>query len=79
MIWISAILAVSVLVVIVGGLWNRWSSQKGIGWQFIRFNVIAIGLPIAGLLALNGALTGEAATVIAGSLGYAFGKTADAD
>lgn len=79
MIWISAILAVCVLVVIVGGLWNRFSAKKGIGWQFIRFNVIAISLPIAGLLALNGALTGEAATVIAGALGYAFGKTGDAD
>jgi len=79
MIWISLILAVCVLVVIVGGLWNRFSAKKGIGWQFIRFNVIAISLPIAGLLALNGALTGEAATVIAGALGYAFGKTGDAD
>lgn len=70
---------ICLLVVIVGGLWNRFSAKKGIGWQFIRFNVIAISLPIAGLLALNGALTGEAATVIAGALGYAFGKAGDAD
>ena len=77
--WISVILALSILAVIVGGLWNRHSAKKGIGWQFIRFNVIAIGLPIAGLLALNSALTGEAATLIAGAMGYAFGKTGDGD
>jgi len=79
MIWISGILAVSILAVIVGGLWNRQSAGKGIGWQFIRFNVIAIGLPLSGLLALNGTLSAEAATLIAGSMGYAFGKTGDAD
>lgn len=75
--WISGALAASVLAVIIGGLWNRIAAKKGIGWQFIRFNVIAISLPICGLLALNNALTGEAATIIAGAMGYAFGKTGD--
>ena len=74
---ISGVLALSVLAVIIGGLWNRIAAQKGIGWQFIRFNVIAISLPICGLLALNNALTGEAATIIAGAMGYAFGKTGE--
>jgi hypothetical protein len=78
MIWISGILSVSVLAVVVGGLWNRIASKKGIGWQFIRFNVIAIGLPICGLLALNNVLTGEAAAIISGALGFAFGKSDDA-
>ena len=67
--------ALSILAVIIGGLWNRIAANKGIGWQFIRFNVIAIGLPLAGLLALNDALSGEAATLLAGAMGYAFGKT----
>ena len=53
---------------------NRNAAHKGIGWQFIRYTVISIGLPIAGILALNDALTGEAATIIAGAMGYAFGK-----
>lgn len=77
MLWISGILALAVLVVVVGGLWNRTKAGKGIGWQFIRFNVISISLPICGILALNDALTGEAATVIAGAMGYAFGKSGE--
>ncbi len=79
MLYVSGALALAVLAVIVGGLWQRISAKKGIGWQFIRFNVIAISLPIAGLLALNNALTGEAAVIIAGAMGYAFGKTGEAD
>ena len=54
-------------------------NTKGIGWQFIRYTVLAIALPIVGILALNGALTGEAATLIAGAMGYAFGKTPSND
>jgi hypothetical protein len=75
--YLSIILALAVPIVVVGGLWNRFSAKKGIGWQFIRFNVIAISLPICGLLALNNALTGEAATIIAAAMGYAFGKSGD--
>tara|TARA_R110000824_G_C14716333_1_gene624516 strand:- start:75 stop:335 length:261 start_codon:yes stop_codon:yes gene_type:complete len=77
MVWVSVILASSIIVVIVAGLWSRGSSQKGIGWQFIRFTVLAISLPICALLALNNALTGEAATLIAGAMGYAFGKSGE--
>ena len=71
---ISFVLALSVPVVLLCGLKNRTDSKKGIGWQFIRYTVICISIPIVGVLALNGALTGEAATLIAGALGYAFGK-----
>jgi hypothetical protein len=55
--WISLALALSVLAVIVGGLVQRCITRKGIGWQFIRYTVIGMGLPICGLLALNNALT----------------------
>lgn len=79
MIWVSVILASVVPgVLIVGYLNRRGNSQdkaKGIGWQFIRYTVLTIAVPIVGILALNGALTGEAATLIAGAMGYAFGKT----
>jgi hypothetical protein len=54
---------------------NGAQEAKGIGWQFIRFTVIAIAVPVAGLLALNKALSPEAATIIAGALGYAFGQS----
>ena len=80
--WISIILAFSILAVILGGLYNRNKPDKagrikGIGWQFIRYTVLAMALPIVGILALNNALTGEAATLIAGAMGYAFGRKDD--
>jgi hypothetical protein len=77
--WISIILSLTILVVVAGGLWNRNKPDekgniRGIGWQFIRYTVIGVGLPLTGILALNSVLTPEAATIIAGALGYAFGK-----
>ncbi len=83
MVWVSVILAFSVPGVLLVGHLNRKGSSKddakGIGWQFIRYTVLAIALPIVGILALNGALTGEAATLIAGAMGYAFGKAPSKD
>ncbi len=79
MAWVNILLAVSVFAVIFGGLWNRHVTNKGIGWQFIRYTVIGITLPIAALLALNDALSGEAATILAGALGYAFGHQGKPD
>jgi hypothetical protein len=75
MLWISAILAASIPIIVVGGLWSR--GDKGIGWQFIRFTVLAVSIPTIGLLALNSVLTGEAATLIGVAMAYAFGKTAE--
>jgi len=79
MTWISVILASVVPGVLIVGYLNRRGNPqdkaKGIGWQFIRYTVLTIAVPIVGVLALNDALTGEAATLIAGAMGYAFGKT----
>lgn len=81
MVVVSVILALAVPAVIVVGYFNRKgtgeNSAKGIGWQFIRYTLLSIALPIVGILALNDSLTGEAATLIAGAMGYAFGKTSD--
>lgn len=78
MIWVSAILALTVPGVLVVGYLNRRGNPqdkaKGIGWQFIRYTVLTIAIPVVAILALNGVLTGEAATLIAGAMGYAFGK-----
>ncbi|MCJ9428505.1 hypothetical protein [Kordiimonas marina] len=78
---ISCILALSVPGVLWVGYLNRRGNPndkaKGIGWQFIRYTVLAISLPVVAILALNNALTGEAATLIAGAMGYAFGKKDD--
>ena len=71
---ISLILAIGVVVVFAGSLWNRIAIKKGIGWQFIRYTVISISIPLACVLALNNVLTGEAATLIGLALGYCFGK-----
>jgi len=75
MIWISAILALSLPIIIVGALWTR--GPKGIGWQFIRFVVLAISVPTIGLLALNNVLTGEASTLLGVAMAYAFGKASE--
>ena len=54
---------------LLGGFHNRFQGDKpkGIGWQFIRFIVLTISVPTVGLLALNNALTGEAAALIGGA------------
>ena len=40
MFWISILLVVAILLVITLSLGNRLYLKKGIGWQFIRFNII---------------------------------------
>ena len=81
MMWVSLVLASAVPGVLFVGYLNRrgkdQEKSKGIGWQFIRYTVLAIALPITAILALNDALSGEAATLIAGAMGYAFGKASD--
>lgn len=78
MIWVSVILALAVPGSLLIGYLNRRGNPddktKGIGWQFIRYTVLSIAVPVTAILALNGALTGEAATLLAGAMGYAFGK-----
>jgi len=80
---VSAFLAFSVPLTIYLGYRNRKGTTtkdtKGIGWQFIRYTVLSISLPIVGILAVNDALSGEAATLIAGAMGYAFGKAGKDD
>ena len=76
---LSVIMALAVPVVLIVGYLNRrgnpGQAAKGIGWQFIRYTVLAMALPIVGVLALNNALTCEASTLIAGAAGYAFGNS----
>ncbi len=81
MVWISGILALAVPLVLWLGYRTRsghgTDNPKGIGWQFIRYTVLSIALPVTALLALNDKLTGEVSTIIAGAMGYAFGKKDD--
>jgi biotin transporter BioY len=74
---LSGFLAFIALAALVGGLLNRHKLKRGIGWQFIRYVVLTISLPIVGILALNNALSAEAATLIGTAMGFAFGKTSE--
>jgi hypothetical protein len=75
--WSTLVLSVGIAAIPLVGLMTR--GTKGIGWQFIRFNVIAASLPLLALLALNKLLPGEAITpIVAAALGYAFGRASDA-
>lgn len=35
------------------------TNTKGIGWQFIRYTVLSLAIPIIAILTLNGALSSE--------------------
>lgn len=76
---ILIVLASAVLIGLAGSLLSIILQRKGIGWQFIRFNTVAIALPLAGLLSLKGHLNEAEAAIIAGALGYAFGKSDNED
>jgi len=76
---ISVLLALVTVVGVGGALWNRVKLCKGIGWQFISYSVILVAVPLTGILALNGALKEGSAAILAGALGYAFGKQDGAD
>jgi uncharacterized membrane protein YbhN (UPF0104 family) len=83
--WVSIVLASAVPIVLVGGLLQRVFYRRvdegvtktglGIGWQFIRFTVLATGLPLVALLAVKGQLTGEVVAIYSAALGFAFGKS----
>jgi hypothetical protein len=72
--WLAVgLLALAVIVPILAMI-GRLIQSKGIGWQFIRFNAIIVAVPVAGILALYGLLTEGAVAIMAGVVGYAFGK-----
>lgn len=71
---ITITLGIAILLSIGGSLYGRIKTEKGIGWQFIRFYAIAITLPLTGILAINDALSEAVVAILAGALGYAFGK-----
>ncbi len=72
--WVSFFLAASIFAVLILGLAQRMVQNAGIGWQFIRYTVIAVSVPATALLAFNGKLDAPSAAIIAGCLGYAFGR-----
>lgn len=71
---ISMTLASAVPIALIGGLCNRYRLKRGIGWQFIRYTVLTLSIPMVALLAINNLLSAEAATLIGTAMGFAFGK-----
>lgn len=66
---------VGVMFIAVGGMmWNRIKIGGGITWSIMRFTTVCIALPLVGVLALNGKLDQASTAIIAGALGYVFGK-----
>lgn len=79
-VFISILLALTIILSTAGGLYNRTKLSKGIGWQFIRYSVISTSIPLLGILVLNGQVDSDSATpIIAGALAYAFGKNEQKD
>jgi len=75
---LSMIIALAVpLIVVVAALTRiggKRGFMKGIGWQFIRFTVVGVSVPIVAVLALNDVIPSEVATgIIGAALGYVFG------
>ena len=80
--WVSGsiqiALALAIIVVLVISCITRIKEAgktRGIGWQFIRYTVIGISIPLVGILAIRGTMSEMAATaIISGALGYVFAK-----
>ena len=80
---LQLLLALAIIIVLCVGLFSRKKKDgvtRGIGWQFIRYTVTGIAIPLVGILAIRGALSEVAATaIISGALGYAFAKNTKDD
>lgn len=74
---IALIVALGSMITMCLTVHGRNKQGKGIGWQFIRFNSIMLALPLSAILALTGTLNASSATILAGALGYAFGRSGD--
>jgi len=71
---ISIILAVGAASLPVVALVTH---RAELDWQFIRFTVVCVALPIVAIMAMGGVLTEAAAAIIAGVVGYAFGHSGE--
>ncbi|WP_412554917.1 hypothetical protein [Shimia sp. MIT1388] len=67
-------LLVLAFVFVIGGLFQRFKSEKSIGWQFIRFTVLGTALPLIAILALTDKFGAETAGIFGAAIGYLFGK-----
>ena len=74
---IALIVALGSMITLGIAVHGRNMQSKGIGWQFIRFNSIMLALPLSAILALTETLNASSATILAGALGYAFGRPGD--
>ena len=68
---LEIIAGVTIIVGLVGILWERCCKNKGIGVRVIQFLTVVFLLPIILILALEGVLEGETvATLLGAIVGY---------
>ncbi|MGR3635412.1 MAG: hypothetical protein ACU0BK_05730 [Shimia sp.] len=61
-------------VFVAGGLFQRIKTGKSIGWQFIRYSILGMALPLVAILALTDKFGAETAALFGAAIGYLFGK-----
>jgi len=72
---LAVTLAVIMLIAVIGGVVSLVRAGTGLGWPLLRYFMLVIALPLAGILALRDATLTAGALAIAGAaVGYVFGK-----
>jgi hypothetical protein len=70
---ILAIMFAAVAIIgVIGGIWNRLASGKGIGGKFVQFIALVVALPIAATFVLQDMVTPAIVSLVLGILGYVF-------
>jgi len=78
--WLQLTLALTIPLAVVGVIWTRLSTGKGVGVRSIQFMAIAAIIPGILLLAVRGLLEGEAVAAIFGAtVGYLLSSIAKFD
>lgn len=69
--WVEIIIAASVPISIIGLIWNRITTKKGIGVRAIQFMAVVIGMPMIAVLAFEKVIEGAVVgTLLGGVFGY---------
>jgi len=71
---LSIMFAAVAIIGLLGGIWNRVQTKKGIGSEFVRFVALVVALPMAATFVLQGMLTEAVASLVLGILAYVFAK-----
>ena len=71
--WVELIAILCVPITVVGVIWNRISTEKGLSVRSIQFLALGVLIPVVLILALEGILERSAVGALFGTLiGYIF-------